>query len=63
MLVVFLRNNTSDALVSTHRITGNTANTITFTPSTTISSGICNNYSYGAPCPAPAVGSTEMSCC
>ena len=39
---------------TTHRITANTATTITFTPSATLSSG---DYfvidSYGAPCPAP----------
>ena len=49
-----------NAYVSTHRITGNNANTITFSPQTTISSG---DYfvidSYGAPCPAPADGARK----
>tara|TARA_A200000159_G_C7338683_1_gene346227 strand:+ start:12475 stop:14055 length:1581 start_codon:yes stop_codon:yes gene_type:complete len=57
---VFKKYTGGNAYASTHRITGNTANTITFNPSTTISSG---DYfvidSYGAPCPAPAVGAKK----
>ena len=57
---VFKKYTGGNAYVSTHRITGNTATTITFSPSTTISSG---DYfvidSYGAPCPAPAVGAKK----
>ena len=49
-----------NAFVSSHRITANTATTITFSPQTTISSG---DYfvidSYGAPCPGPAVGNKK----
>ena len=48
------RYNTSDALQSTHRITSNTANTVTITPSASAAS---TDYfvikSYGAPVPAP----------
>ena len=48
------RYNTSDALQSTHRITANTANTVTITPSASAAS---TDYfvikAYGAPVPAP----------
>lgn len=49
-------------LGTTHRITANTATTISFTPSATLSSG---DYfvidSYGAPCPAPPVNTNKKT--
>tara|TARA_R110002167_G_scaffold158526_1_gene353746 strand:- start:186 stop:1703 length:1518 start_codon:yes stop_codon:yes gene_type:complete len=49
----------ASALQSSHIITGNTATVITFTPAigSVVSSGYYILKSYGAPCPAPQIGS------
>lgn len=63
---IFKRYDASNAYQTSHRITGNTATTITFTPK--VDTLASDDYfvidSYGAPCPAPKVasgGSTHTS--
>ncbi len=52
---------TTETLVSTHRVTSNTATTLNFTPA--ISEGTANHYfvlkAYGSPLPAPKSGSDK----
>ena len=54
---IFKRYNASNVYQTSHRITGNTATTITFTPK--VDTLASDDYfvidSYGAPCPAPKV--------
>ncbi len=59
---LFRKYTSGNALQTTHRITANTATTISFTPSAALSSG---DYfvidSYGAPCPAPKINTDKKT--
>lgn len=59
---LFRKYSSGNALQTTHRITANTATTISFTPSATLSSGdyfVIDNY--GAPCPAPKINTDKKT--